>query len=207
MIVAKRCCRVTTAGVCMCVCGRSGRRVWLPGRRHGLGPLSHRPGAGLRVPGHLLLLGADLGHLPHRAPLQHSRAAPVQGSLRLGGVATQRAPPPQRPQQRLRGAGQRARHPRRPRAHHGPQAKVFLRPGGGQLCDLQCQTAKQGGRNWTNWALGGSNSENAPLKREHTVFLLMAHPRAVRHPPLFFFFCFKHQWVPWREQMYIAICL
>lgn len=145
----------------VCVCCRSGRCVWLLGWRHGLGSLSHWPGAGLRVPGHLLLLSADLGHLPHRAPLQHSRAAPLQGALGLGGVAAQRAPPPQRPQQRLWGVSQRARRPCTSCTHHRHQAEVFLCPGGGKLCDLQCKAAKQGGMNSTNWIL------RRPIKKTH----------------------------------------
>lgn len=144
---------------CPCVCFRSWWCVRLPGRRHGLGSLIHWPGTGLRVPGHLLLLSADLDHLSHRAPLQHSRAALVQGAFGIGGIASQRTPPSQRPQQWVRSSGQRAHRPRSPCTGHRPKAEVLLCPWGSELCDLQCQAAKQGGMELPNWALRGSNSE------------------------------------------------
>lgn len=124
---------------------RSGRSVWLLGRSYGLGSFTDRAGAGLRVPSHLLLLSFDLGHLPHRAPLQYSRATSGQGPIFVWHLTSQCPPPTERPQQWLRSTGQRPCPSCSPCIRPRPQAKVFLRPGGGQLSDLQCQAAKQGG--------------------------------------------------------------
>lgn len=63
------------------VCTRPGRSMWLPGGSHGLGSLRVGPSPWIRVPGHLFLLSADLGHLPHCAPLQYSRATSGQGTI------------------------------------------------------------------------------------------------------------------------------
>lgn len=152
--------------------------MWLLGGSHGLGSFPNRAGAGLRVPGHLLLLSVDLGDLPHRAPLQYSGAAFVQGALRLGSVATQRAPAPECPRQWLRGAGQRPRRPCGPCTRHRPQAQVFLGPGGGQLSHIQRQAAKQ----------RGMHSANQEEKNAHRVQINKTLPNRAVSSPLFCLF-------------------
>lgn len=142
-----QCCMYIEAAVLSfaSVISRSGRRLRLPGRRDGLGSLRIGSAAGLRVPSHLLLLSLDLGHIPHGAPLQYSRATPGEGPICPWPLDLQRPAPTRRPRQRLRSAGQRGRlccgryrPPRTP-------AQVVLRAGRGQLGDLQCQAAQQGG--------------------------------------------------------------
>lgn len=115
---------------------RSRRGVRVPGGGHGLGSLADGAAARVRVPGHLLFLGFDVGHLPHRAPLQHPGGTAVQGQVQHGRLSHQCPPPHELSQQWLRSAVQRPRGLREPNLRPRHQAQVLLCSGGGQLGDL-----------------------------------------------------------------------
>lgn len=127
------------------VLSRSGRSLWLPGGSDGLGPLTVGSPVGLRIPSDLLLLSTHMGHLPHRAPLQYSREASEQGAVCVRLLISQRPPPAELAQQRLRSSEQGARVSCPHSIGWRPQASIFLCSGRSQLSDIQRQAAKQRG--------------------------------------------------------------